>query len=108
MRVLGGFSLCPTRGDVAPIEEDWDAIRRTIRDAIGIEQRLVAAVTVVSFHEFFDYAIAAPQQKLMYDLYRVVDSMGEVIRTFRNPLHNSTLNLVLFNPQKMGLSTYDF
>jgi hypothetical protein len=108
LRVMADFMLFMQGEHDRPLPEDWDAIRYAIRNALAMENKVMLATTVLSFNGGWDYATAAFQPKLMYDLYRVIDSMGEVIRTFRNPVHNSTLNLVLFNPQKMGLSTYDF
>jgi hypothetical protein len=108
LRVMADFQLHMLAGHDKLLPEDWDAIRKAICEPLAYENKVMLAVTVVAFNGMWDYATADSHTKMLYDLYRFIDSMGEVIRTFRNPVHNSTLNLVLFNPQKMGLSTYDF
>jgi hypothetical protein len=107
MKVMAGFSLHMKHGD-SPSPADWEAIRQAILNDLRNYNLMMCAVTVVSFTDNWDYAAASPETKLIYDLYRFVDGMGQVVKTFKNPGHNSTLNLVLLNPQQLGASTYDF
>lgn len=105
LTVLGSFSFT-VNSPLTP--DDWNGIRQAILRDIEAYNLMTCAVTVLQPHDNWNYEVSEGHQRHMADLYRFIESLGMVIRTFRNPGHDSTLNLVLLNPQQLGVSTYDF
>jgi hypothetical protein len=76
---------------------------KAIKDFVGSKLTKITYVVTVE-----DWGSREGEFPNLDPIYRHIESWGTIISKFRNPGHNSLLNLVELNPQVLGGRDYDF